>query len=446
MINLFEYYHEPTQLLHQTLIQAGYQNFTICMEDDGFLPENVTSPYQFFAANRLYEDDQPKFFNDVDIPPYWEIVGDAHIAKIKNMGQTRGEIIYRPNYKTRIVSHVRWFDQSGRLRSIDHYTDRGFKFAETIYDLAGTTIFKKYVTRDKKEIIYENYVTGDYVLDWQGQTYFFDSKVAFITFYLQQMQLELSDIVINSLSTPFLVLYHMNLNGRGVLFWQEESQGHVPGNMLTLLNQEQSQHFSVMIPNKEEYEKIVAQLSPQQAGHVHEAGYLYPFNKTNQHTKHVLTLTNSDDIPHLKDIVSAHPEWQFHIAARTEMSSKLMAFEQFSHVKLYPTANKDTIAQLYQRCDIYLDINRGNEVENAISRAFHHQQLILAYDETAHHRPLTSPNHIFPVHEYKKLNKILDEIGDDPRAFEQRMSEQCQHAHYIKRDILIHLITKIFQI
>lgn len=43
MINLFEYYNQPTQLLHQTLEQADYHNFTICIEDDGFLPDEVTS-------------------------------------------------------------------------------------------------------------------------------------------------------------------------------------------------------------------------------------------------------------------------------------------------------------------------------------------------------------------------------------------------------------------
>ncbi|WP_353418442.1 accessory Sec system glycosylation chaperone GtfB [Staphylococcus delphini] len=445
MINLFEHYHQSTQLLHQSFIQAGFQNFTICIEDDGFLPQNVTSPYQFFASNSFYDTDQPLFFNEVDIPPYWEIVGNHHGAKINDMGQTRGEIVYQPHDKTRIVRHVRWLDRQGRLRSIDHYTQYGFKFAETIYDLDGTAIFKKYITRDKKEVIYENHVTGDYVLNWQGQTYFFDSKVAFITFYLQQMQVDLSDIVINSLSTPFLVLYQMNWTGCGVLFWQEESQGRVPGNMLAMLNREQSRRCSVMIPDKQEYEQIVAQLPPDQAVNVHGAGYLYHFDKTNQQSKHILTLTNSDELPHLEELVTANPGWHFHIAARTEMSAKLMAVDQYPNVNLYPTATKDTFAELYQLCDIYLDINRGNELENAISRAFYHQQLILAYDETVHYRPMITPNHIFSVDAYAKLNELLHDIAVAPHAFEQRIDQQLQHAHHIERDHFVYLVTKAFQ-
>ena len=94
MINLFEYYNQPTQLLHQTLEQADYHNFTICIEDDGFLPDEVTSPYQFFAANLLHDDDQPKFFNAVDVPPFWEISGDGQSAQIKDMGHIRGCLLY----------------------------------------------------------------------------------------------------------------------------------------------------------------------------------------------------------------------------------------------------------------------------------------------------------------------------------------------------------------
>lgn len=105
------------------------------------------------------------------------------------MGQTRGEIVYRPHDKTRIVSHVRWLDQHGRLRSIDHYTQYGFKFAETIYDLDGTAIFKKYLTSDRKEVIYENDVTGDYVLNWQGQTYFLIPKLPLSLFIYNRCKL-----------------------------------------------------------------------------------------------------------------------------------------------------------------------------------------------------------------------------------------------------------------
>lgn len=73
MINLFENYNQETQELHQSLKHAGYNHFTIVINDDGFLPDDVTSPYRFFAAYQIYEDDTPAFFNDIDTPPFGKL-------------------------------------------------------------------------------------------------------------------------------------------------------------------------------------------------------------------------------------------------------------------------------------------------------------------------------------------------------------------------------------
>ncbi len=52
---------------------------------------------------------------------------------------------------------------------------------------------------------------------------------------------------------------------------------------------------------------------------------------------------------------------------------------------LYPSINIDRVNELYQLCDIYLDINEGNEILNAVEQAFDYELLILGYRQTAHH-------------------------------------------------------------
>lgn len=47
MINLFEIFDEASQKLQQSLQFAGFKHETIVMDDDGFLPDNVMTPYQF---------------------------------------------------------------------------------------------------------------------------------------------------------------------------------------------------------------------------------------------------------------------------------------------------------------------------------------------------------------------------------------------------------------
>ncbi|UTI85934.1 hypothetical protein NIT60_05650 [Mammaliicoccus sciuri] len=55
----------------------------------------------------------------------------------------------------------------------------------------------------------------------------------------------------------------------------------------------------------------------------------------------MLTLTNSDQIPHIEDIVKAHPQYQFHIVAITEMSQKLLQLNKYHNVTLHPVATKE---------------------------------------------------------------------------------------------------------
>ena len=51
------------------------------------------------------------------------------------------------------------------------------------------------------------------------------------------------------------------------------------------------------------------------------------------------------------------------------MSAKLMSLGKYDNVKLYPTITQAKIDQLFQTCDVYLDINKDGEIVNAIERA-----------------------------------------------------------------------------
>lgn len=372
MINLFENYNQETQELHQSLKRAGYNHFTIVINDDGFLPDDVTSPYRFFAAYQIYEDDTPAFFNDIDTPPFWEIKGDATMATITDMGELRGEIFYKEHYKTRVVSHVEWLDSKQRLRSVDYYTKEGFKFAETVYDLLG-----------------------------------------------------------NTLSTPFLAIYHLPTLKKGILFWQEQSQGYVPGNMKVMLSPNLQSRFAVIVPNQNEYKLIKEQLSREEQQAVYASGYLYDTYKRNHYSKNVLTLTNSDQLPHVETLIRLHKDYQFHIGAKTEMSSKLLSLSQYENVKLYPIIKEQTVQTLYQQCDIYLDINEGNEIGNAVRSAYNHQLLIMGYKEVVHNRDFVAIENQFLVNDISQLSNALKEIGNHRGQFETRLALQQRHANAV---------------
>ena len=103
------------------------------------------------------------------------------------------------------------------------------------------------------------------------------------------------------------------------------------------------------------------------------------------------------------------PNIHFNIAAITEMSSKLLAFKKYNNVRLYPNATTKQIQELYQTSDIYLDINHGNEILDAVRGAFEQNMLILGFEDTLHNPKFISPDNIF---KHTEIDKMADKISD----------------------------------
>lgn len=128
------------------------------------------------------------------------------------------------------------------------------------------------------------------------------------------------------------------------------------------------------------------------------------------------------------------PNITFHIAAVTEMSSKLMNLEQHPNVKLYPTITNDKIQKLYKTCDVFLDINEGKEIVGAVQKAFDNDMLILGYKEIAHNRNVTSPTNLFSkVNELPNLNETLTYIFESKEAFDQRLESQKLNVNEVSK-------------
>ncbi|MCO4325640.1 hypothetical protein MTR00_06415 [Staphylococcus agnetis] len=114
------------------------------------------------------------------------------------------------------------------------------------------------------------------------------------------------------------------------------------------------------------------------------------------------------------------------------MSSNLMAFDAYANVKLYPTIERETVNKLYQACDVYLDINEGGEIINAVRMAFDYDMLIFAYQDVAHNLSVTAPENRFTKTDGAfNLKTALKDIQQKKRFFKVRHNYQKQHVHEI---------------
>ena len=137
-----------------------------------------------------------------------------------------------------------------------------------------------------------------------------------------------------------------------------------------------------------------------------------------------LTLTNSQDLEGIEELVTALPEVVFHIAAWTDMGDKLTKLAVHDNVRLYPQIVPPVLDKLKQSTNLYLDINHGSADENFLKSLKGQEKTLLAFQST-HHGNLGQI-----VFENGKVSFMIDAIKDFKRnghltCFKQVPSLTC---------------------
>ena len=430
MIQLFDLYNQESQDLHYSLTAAGLSDLTVVIEPDGFLPDGVVSPFTYYLG---YDRGKPLYFNQVPVPDFWEIAGSNQFGTINDINQERAMIHFADGLQARLVKKVEWKTPAGRIFQVDHYNRFGACFAKTTFDASGQAIMTSYRNVDQKEVILENHVTGDILLTLEGQGLrHFSGRVAFIIDFLQGLNVNLDHLLFNSLSTSFLTSFHFpEKSGQDILVWQEPLHDGIPGNMQLILENDQLRAKTIIIPDYATYERAL-QLTDAKFHHkFSHLGYHYHFKRDNFVRSDALIVTNSDQLEQIEKLAESLPKVTFRIAAVTEMSSKLLDMLRYPNVVLYQNASPQKIQDLYQLSDIYLDINYGNELLQAVRQAFEHNQLVLAFEETAHNRRYTAPNHIFAKEAVDEMIQTIELALSNVKEMGRALGEQGYHANYV---------------
>ena len=400
IILLFDDYSQDSQNLHASFEQAGCQCPAAVIEDDGFLPADVMSVYGFFLGSFQGVKGipgRPRYFNQITVPKYWEISGNNRGGEIHHLYRVRGKIFYAKPGHRRLVKVVDWYDERGVVRSSDHYNRYGALYARTIFNAMVQKVNKTYFSGTGQEIIMENFVTRNIILNDGPKVRFFSSKTEFVRYFLEKTGFDQKRIFFNSLSTPFFVSQSLPATAMGkrdVLFWQEPVDNEIPGNMQIILKGGAGRTSKIMVQKQSSYDKLLKLgASPDIVG---KLGFIYPFKKENSHMPKALICTNSDDIEHCRKLIEALPQMHFHIAALTEMSSKLMSIGSYENVSLYPAVQMNVLDELFETCDYYLDINKGSEIVSAVYQAFLHNHLIFAFQGTLHNQEYVAEESIYP--------------------------------------------------
>lgn len=114
--------------------------------------------------------------------------------------------------------------------------------------------------------------------------------------------------------------------------------------------------------------------------HIGEFELLSPLDKEFS----CLTLTNSQDLEGIEELVTVLPDVVFHIAAWTDMGDKLTKLAVHDNVRLHPQIVPPVLDKLKKLTNLYLDINHGNADENFLKSLKEQEKTLLAFQSTQH--------------------------------------------------------------
>lgn len=434
IVLLFDYFSMESRNLYESFTNVGIPFTAAVVEDDGFLPEGVNSVYGYFCTQgAVAREEHPRYFNQIQVPEYWRIESTNTSGKVMDKTKERARIFYTEPTNHRLVKIVDWLDDDGVVRLSEHYNKYGEIFCRTIFNQKGQKALRKFYSPQGQERVMENFVTNAIIVQWKGKDKILHSKTELIRFYLECAGLQDAQLCFNSLSYPFFTSQILLPNGKkDILFWNEPVGDEIPGNMQIILNHQATRTEKIYVQRKHSYERLIALgASPEM---VKQLGYMYSFVRENKHRPEILICTNSDRVEHLHELAQLVPDMHFHVAAITEMSSRLMAVGANENVFLYPNVKTQVLDHLFEKCDIYLDINREGEIVDAVHRAFLNNQLIIAFEETMHNAYYTAPTNTFPEKEYRELAEALNTALRMPQIIDQALQMQKNAALTAKKE------------
>lgn len=433
VILLFDSYSADSKRLYDSFRLMGCECSVVVLENNDFLPEEAMSAYDLFLGyygERGRQLGRPRFFNEVAVPEHWSIhagVGETDYGRITYQHEEKGRIYYWDSPKKYRVKAVDWFDGKGVVRFRDHYNRYGVVCARTVYDSQGKELGETWFSAGGQEAITKNCVTGDLIVNDGDLVKFFRTEMDMIVYFFRRAGFEQKRLFYNSLANSFLVSERLTAEEKkDVLFWQENVGDEIPGNMRRILSGQAARTDRIMVQKRNAYNRLLELAAD--CDKIRKLGYIYDFKKDNGHRPQALICTNSEEIEHCEALVKVFPQMQFHIAAVTLMSPKLMEMGKYDNVKLYPGAQEECFEELFQLCDYYLDINYWTEIVSAVYQAFLHNHIIFAFEETIHNRDYVADAHIYPVTEFDRMVSDMREIMEDEETMKHHLRMQMQDA------------------
>lgn len=353
------------------------------------------------------------YYAFIDIPQYWSVRADGLNGAIYDNKTKKANIYFKNPIEKRMVSRVEWIDRNNTVYRIDYYNKYGYKYCSENVS-GGNVISREFYDRngDIKVIeqncskTYTTLGTGISPKSYRGFADYLEAYLKSNEIYDENIWLT-SDEILNKFAGDYgnFKISYLPQNRLNSDF-KETNQTNT--SFRILCSEEQQVNWY-----KENSDCKCDRL------------YLYFENNKSKFGKmEAFIITESDQLEYIEQLINDFPAITFHIAASTIMSDKLTRLDINNNVELYPCITEQKRKELFERCDVYLDINHSRELYNAVNQALINNMLILAFDNTVHSKELYPMENIFDSSNYVKMKEALKNIITSQTIFDEYIDRQ----------------------
>lgn len=396
---------ETVYKIQKSMKIAGYDVNILSLHRENETRDHIWTPLTFASYIRLEaQSSTPLFFNNLQVPKFWEIATDGYSGSIWDKGVQKGRIAFREN--SRDVSSVMLQNPVTKGDIQEYFNAYGWCYRQDVIE------------------------DGRVVL----QTFFNEKGEETVLYYPLQDKI----VQMEKTSTPFIFSHYDDFTESVIRSAMEETSvsiildsallEKVPEEFISKVILWRTQRDTNSFP--ESLQKIIVgeklpELQEQSHQQVVHLDYLYDLEQTTIRPE-VFILTHTEMLLQIREFIERLPELHFHIAAITEMGGQLLVLQNYPNVSLYPGADREKIMSLFQRCSIYLDINYDIELFDACETAIINQQLLLSFEDTCHRRDLILPENVYHADQVQEIVDKIHNLLADEDKFQEIIQKQLR--------------------
>lgn len=370
-------------------------------------PLTIKNIFTSFFSN--HENSSPLHMTQLPLPRFWEVLSTGDIVA---EGNKKGKIFCYPQWP-QMVEVVEWYDNKGVCCARDHY------------DLSGTCFHREIWSGEKKEI-------DIYGQENQEQLYLFSSHNR--AFYREANGREEG---LSSIDDARKLILDKQLSTGDCLVLSDidmlREMHSLSSNQLVFYMREELSAEDVSYLNERCGKLLTRDLKLKADNMNLPLIYLPTFlGAFREFRPHILILTDTQELEQIEVLVSALPDFEFHIAALTVMGGRLLDLDCHANVHLYPGLSREIYEKLLQTCSIYLDISHAQEILDGSRAALENGMILYAFKETCHQPEFYATDHVFPR---DCIAEMIDELS-------QLVNSEKYQSAYDKQKLNPYLATR----